>query len=199
MPGGYLYQLFRPEFVRKYKRALCSDAYLKMLVDRSLNADISEASKHLKYKLIPSYAGILDKVPCTLPLRIMVLFIHQQGINVRYLRLLACAVKRPDRRRQINTEIVARVAKNLVRRWMRSIESANSVEYLVKIADVFNRLFSTSFLRLVSSTDICTHHHTLFLLLLQVKQRTRTCSGNKSFKWRLIIGLRRRMKNIIRR
>lgn len=113
--GGFLFQLLRPEFVKLYPRPLCADAYLKALTDRSMDAEINEATKYLKSDFVVSCSRILDQMP-VLPARILALMVHQYGINYRYLRYLAVCLKRDDMRHQINAEIICRVVKNLMRK-----------------------------------------------------------------------------------
>jgi len=61
-PKGFLYQLFRPEFIINYKKAghrwpLCSDAYTYFSVRDSnyveFMRDIDEATHHLLYVVVP--------------------------------------------------------------------------------------------------------------------------------------------------
>jgi hypothetical protein len=113
--GGFLFQLLRPEFVKAYPRPLCADAYLRALTDRSMDADINEATKYMKTDFMVSCAKIFDQMP-VLPSRVLALLVHQYGINYRYMRYLSASLKREDLKKQVNCEIVCRVVKNLMRR-----------------------------------------------------------------------------------
>lgn len=64
-PRGFLYQLFRPEFVINYKKAeqsypLSSDAFTTFAAKdpkyRELNNDVREATDYLFTKVIPKFA-----------------------------------------------------------------------------------------------------------------------------------------------
>lgn len=54
---SHLFNLFRPEFVKQYKKPLCSDGFSNFLEidEKYLNEDIREATKYLYEILVPKF------------------------------------------------------------------------------------------------------------------------------------------------
>ena len=97
---SHLYQLLRPEFVRMYKKPLCSDAFSTFIIpdqsdeERSKEAEehdneVDEATHYLTEELLQVFAQRLVQLPRdqrdTFPL---IVLLHESGINVRFLGLL---------------------------------------------------------------------------------------------------------------
>ena len=87
-----MFKLLRPELVKAFPRPLCSDAFSKFLIHdqnrRELNGDIVHATWFLKNEIIPTVAALFSTMGeeelKTLPLP---LFLHNYGINLRYMGL----------------------------------------------------------------------------------------------------------------
>mmetsp|Transcript_14516 Transcript_14516/g.43598 ORF Transcript_14516/g.43598 Transcript_14516/m.43598 type:complete len:844 (+) Transcript_14516:997-3528(+) len=104
--SSYLYRLLRPEFVKTWKRPLCSDAFSPFLhlqpdaaskeeklarieERKQLNQEVSLASQYLLNTRIPEIATTMAKMSPSL-LRKMtfnktIMFLHAHGLNIRYL------------------------------------------------------------------------------------------------------------------
>ena len=67
LKSSYLYRLMRPEFVKKWKKPLSSDAFSKFGKDadssQSNNNDVREATEYLETVEVPAFAKHLDEVP----------------------------------------------------------------------------------------------------------------------------------------
>ena len=64
--NGHLYRLFRREFLVKYGRPLCSDAFSSFVIKdpqrKEYNQEVKEATQHLMRVVIPSCADSLIQV-----------------------------------------------------------------------------------------------------------------------------------------
>lgn len=154
-PGSHLYRLLRPELVRSSVRPLCSDAYSAFIAndpERELhNIEVQAAADMLKVE-IPRAArnltwlvkeainqGCLETVQLTE-------FLHESGINMRYLGQLEPHVRDDECRRLLFVEGVARVLKNrlrlLLRTLMRQLSHPLSEPYRQAVIDYFNLVFA---------------------------------------------------------
>ena len=94
-PGAHLYELFRPEFIKKYKTSLCSDSYSKFLKNRAedlaARRNVDEATHYLRTSLIPRVSRFLPEslksASSVLPSHVTEL-LHAKGVNIRYLGLI---------------------------------------------------------------------------------------------------------------
>ncbi|KAL6054057.1 Clu domain-containing protein [Balamuthia mandrillaris] len=99
-PGSHLYNLFRPEFVRKYPNGpLCSDAYSSFMHESEFqehNADIPKAFAYLEEHNIPAFAHYLlfevAEMEKTMDFP-LIQKLHFYGINVRYLGRVRSALQ----------------------------------------------------------------------------------------------------------
>lgn len=141
--GRFLYRLLRPEFVKKYRRAISSDSFMSMQVDKSLNNTTKDASKHLMTEWIIEAVKVWNKtVNCVLPPNVISLLAHQSGINLRFLRLVAAVVTDFDLKKAVNVEIVARTLKSVIRNEIREIGRLEDEDILAVITKYFNLTFS---------------------------------------------------------
>ena len=88
--NGHIYQLFRPEFVDRYPKRLCSDAYSSFVLHdpnvKTFNTDVDEATKHLFLRVIPDCGkALLKSAQRYGKLGSLVVILHQNGINLRYI------------------------------------------------------------------------------------------------------------------
>ncbi|MDP2436342.1 MAG: hypothetical protein Q8P67_11400 [archaeon] len=93
VPNSHLYELFRPEFIKKYPIPLCSDSYSRFVKDRKeailAKRNVDTATAHLRDQLVPRVArrlpGYLGGNPASFRLTQT---LHSKGCNVRYLGLI---------------------------------------------------------------------------------------------------------------
>lgn len=115
----FLYQCFRPEFVRRYPIPLSSDAFSKFSKAHAdaeqHNERVREATIHLLGTTVPDFAVWLEDNPSAIrldQLADVTELAHREGINVRYLGLVRSLLKSPALRSAILMELIARVIKN---------------------------------------------------------------------------------------
>lgn len=128
----FLYQCFRPEFVRRYHLPLSSDAFSKfskLHVDaEEQNGRIREATAHLLDTIVPDFATWLADNPTAIrldQLADVTELAHREGINVRYLGLVRSKIKSPALRNAILMELIARVIKNNISEELRKAARAS--------------------------------------------------------------------------
>jgi hypothetical protein len=135
--GGFLYRLFRPEFVRNYSTPLCSDACSPFAEDPNdpqqalrYQQEIEEATAFLKQKLIIECAANLRhrNIPRTVvdPIRLVLLHIHTCGINLRYLPRVRRHCTDEEIRRILLLEMVARATKFYLGKKIRGFATRTS-------------------------------------------------------------------------
>ncbi|EGC31469.1 hypothetical protein DICPUDRAFT_89640 [Dictyostelium purpureum] len=89
--GGFLYKLFREEFVKKYETQLCSDSFSNFqVVDLEFyNREIEKATNYLITKIIPNFVDtVLLKENTVLKRLNLKELLHSNGINLRYYGLV---------------------------------------------------------------------------------------------------------------
>jgi len=142
--GINLTNLFRPEFVKRYSKPLCSDAYSNF-TDRSHNDEIDAATKFLQWELIPRAARELPEMLAnhegrTSTFRVTER-IHSRGINVRWLGAVYVCLSNMTQttnhaafsqwvincRSLLVVEMFARAIKNDLRRRLRTRYVSESV------------------------------------------------------------------------
>jgi hypothetical protein len=138
-PRGFLYQLFRPEFVAQYSKTqgerypLSSDALSRFaMLDPKRdqwNADVIEASDHLLTNVLPSLVGSLVNKFDELvedPAKIST-EMHRVGVNVRFLGLLRSRCGGYNSLQDLLLrEMIARTAKNIMRADLREVMQRGS-------------------------------------------------------------------------
>eukprot|EP00727_Mastigamoeba_balamuthi_P007903 m51a1_g3733 hypothetical protein (1030) ;mRNA; f:31267-34919 len=97
---SYLFRLLRPEFVKSYRKPLCSDAFSQFVASdqrSEMNADVEEASRYLFQVVIPKFSVLLVDKVCNSTTRGVIesldlkFELHSKGINLRHLgKVLAC-------------------------------------------------------------------------------------------------------------
>lgn len=143
--GRFLYRLLRPEFVKKYRVPLSSDSFLASQVDKSLNVTTKEATKYLTTTWLIEAVKVWNRtMNCVPPPRILSLLLHQSGINLRFLRLVAAAVLDSALKRAVNVEIMARTFKSLIRNEIRESGDLSDINVLNIIVKWFNLAFTDS-------------------------------------------------------
>eukprot|EP01113_Clastostelium_recurvatum_P045048 TRINITY_DN7684_c0_g1_i8.p1 TRINITY_DN7684_c0_g1~~TRINITY_DN7684_c0_g1_i8.p1 ORF type:complete len:1138 (-),score=347.00 TRINITY_DN7684_c0_g1_i8:32-3445(-) len=134
-PGMHLHNLLRPELVRSNGVPLSSDAFTSFGgADNTLhNKEVEQAQQRLLCEILPNFVLAINQRVKRMSQRMTFVQLadeislthnmHMEGINVRYLP----ALKRTDIHgldprlcTLINTEIVARKAKNRLRAYMRA-------------------------------------------------------------------------------
>jgi tetratricopeptide (TPR) repeat protein len=116
----------RPEFIKTYKTQLCSDVFSEFQMNGKeldgYEADLVEASGYLKDVVIPQFVKQLDNLQI-IPLdsEEFTQTMHENGINVRYLSLIAKLTKLPYIRDFCYTEMVARACKTVFNDKLRKI------------------------------------------------------------------------------
>ena len=123
MRNGNFYQLFRIEFIKKYKKALSPDVYSGFTKHQNNNEDyneIEEAFNHLKNQVIPLCAKYLDSLSLSSENSNLIEIMHEYGINLRYFGFLRREVRNEAIRRSILLEMIGRVIKHQLRSSLRS-------------------------------------------------------------------------------
>lgn len=160
VPGSFLFQLFRPQFVRNYPLALCSDAYSQFTRGTPLNdehkEEVNAATEYLLSSVIPKFArdlkadladvvrlgGSLEQFRLTEAL-------HAAGINVRYLGLVALVMDEDSYQQTfVLAEIFSRLIKNDIRARMRTQMGLSQLPldepFISVLTNVLNLTFGTS-------------------------------------------------------
>jgi len=112
----FLYNVFRPEFIRRFRVPLSSDAFSpfnrKDPARKEHDSEVAEATQHLLNVTIPAFSQWLDEHYRGLHLEqrldTLTEMVHREGINVRYLGLIRSHVKDDYLKRFILMEMVAR-------------------------------------------------------------------------------------------
>eukprot|EP01094_Clydonella_sp_ATCC50884_P028131 TRINITY_DN834_c1_g2_i1.p1 TRINITY_DN834_c1_g2~~TRINITY_DN834_c1_g2_i1.p1 ORF type:complete len:608 (-),score=212.39 TRINITY_DN834_c1_g2_i1:186-1817(-) len=136
--GFNLFNLLRPEFVKRYKTPLCPDSYSGFCAEHAHNLEVDNASQFLQWNTIPGFARTLpllyEKNTTQLqesghtPFQSFRLteILHTHGINVRYLGLVYTflnkekeSISRNNCRALLLVEMIGRVLKNDLRTRMR--------------------------------------------------------------------------------
>jgi tetratricopeptide (TPR) repeat protein len=149
LPGGVFYQLFRPEFVRKYKKPLCSDSWTSFMA-RSETAEsineIKEAQVELM-RITDEFGASLEEerpqVDLLAASEKLINLMHMNGINCRYLgRIwLACCDVAPYWRVVVLLEMVVRRMKRILfKRLRKAVLSESSAGVSACIASALKFL-----------------------------------------------------------
>jgi hypothetical protein len=143
VPGRFLYRLLRPEYVKKYRTSLSSDSFLKMQVDKQLTETTREASKHLTTTWLIEAIRVWNRsMNCVPPPGVISLLLHQSGINMRYLRLVAAVVMDESLKKMVHAEIVARSLKSVIRNEIRESNKLDGDNVKSIITKYLNLIFS---------------------------------------------------------
>ena len=154
LPGSdkncFLFQHFRPQFVRKYPIPLCSDAFSlfvkKTDAEQEHKREVSAASEYLFTVVIPACAKEItaqldERARLHLPLEVeqklawflfsflksdvkevsLAEIVHSQGVNLRHLALVAEHMTVFEYRLLMFAEITARIIKHHLRLTMRKV------------------------------------------------------------------------------
>mmetsp|Transcript_17467 Transcript_17467/g.52245 ORF Transcript_17467/g.52245 Transcript_17467/m.52245 type:complete len:1232 (+) Transcript_17467:129-3824(+) len=180
--NGHLYQLFRAEFVRKYKVALCPDAFSGFIGDDpdriQHNQAVRDATTYLLEELLPTTTinlkGLLSTRKTVEDIKSFHIpqLLHKDGVNLRYMgfvlyRLEVGQFSDPaeDCYILVLVEAIARVLKNLLRAELRELMLSLKVPLLAPyrqlVVSFFNRVFgdhptfaSATFWREVVATEL---------------------------------------------
>ncbi|GAM22133.1 hypothetical protein SAMD00019534_053080 [Acytostelium subglobosum LB1] len=150
--GGHLYRLFRPEFVRRYEKQLCSDAFAAFnVVDQEpFNDEAVKANNYLIQEYVPAILQKSVLVANLEKLNLKHLF-HKDGINMRYLGLMLyhlTNLKTVDPiilyklQGLLSVEMVARLMRFILFSEMRQINSTADQPHLDMALSHINLLIS---------------------------------------------------------
>lgn len=195
-PQSVFFCFLRPEFLQLLKEkgyaALSPDSLTGWGVSdpdqRAHSRNLFSATKFLFDEVIPAFATARDRLNVhdkgAIALRCQAEF-HSAGINVRHAGLVRTYFRCPRARKALLMEMVARVLKNILRRWFRLTAQCHpNSEY--KMREVL-----LLFLNLVSnpgpkSTEFWTEHVTTELLqkfgdiALESNEKEDLCSAVKA-------------------
>jgi hypothetical protein len=151
-PMSHLFRLFRPEFLKNYKKSLCSDAFSSLIIHdpkkSQYEADIQEATHYLLEEYIPNFAKVLEKKVSKHNEHELIDLIHSAGINLRYLAILWKNVMTPYLRLLLLMEMIARGIKSHLNKSLRehkkSLKAIALEPYYEVILDVFNAILGNS-------------------------------------------------------
>ncbi|PRP88174.1 hypothetical protein PROFUN_03997 [Planoprotostelium fungivorum] len=167
--GSVWYRLFRPQFLKKYRRPLSSDAFSSMGVHMQEihNRDVVRATLFLEKKVVPRVSleleqwfhsqifevSHLDENNASAACRSIKGVIHSGGVNCRYLCLIMFQVTDPgayihliynahgnsELRNIILVEVLSRVIRKLIWAAMRKVKEYSDMEKFV--FDLLNGTF----------------------------------------------------------
>jgi len=134
-PNMQLYRTFRPRFVATYPKPLCAEAYSKMQDQQGMmeNAnELMEAVRVLHTQKVQEFATHLEELDPMMKDLYPQQFdlteeMHKHGLNMHLLGLVRQAVKDPKWRQICETEMLARVGKNLIRERLRERSKRDKV------------------------------------------------------------------------
>jgi hypothetical protein len=129
-PNGFLYRLFRPEFVKHYGNSLCSDGFTVVVAKHpKFNEDLVDAEKYLLEKCVPACSELLDRYCVVAIKKNMVIpgkytfdicrTLHERGINARYMGIVYKHCKIAESRILLLIEMAARIIKQTLREKIR--------------------------------------------------------------------------------
>jgi len=140
---GHLYRLLRPELVKKSPVPLCPDTYSCFLSgsqDKE-QKDIKNIFDMLQQDIIPKFAQKLDELGDS-PNFQLIVELHYEGINVRYLGNVFNLVKNPFWKSKILLEMIARVLKDYARKILKEQvikkKSPGEAPYKFQIVQLLN-------------------------------------------------------------
>ncbi|PRP82048.1 hypothetical protein PROFUN_03738 [Planoprotostelium fungivorum] len=156
----YLWQLFRPEFVKSNPVPLSSDAFSpsdREDPDRMTHRqEVMDATNKLINVVIPSFAASLDHsfnrmnqdISAVIKIlkKTFIHDLHRAGINVRYLGVVRNNTQNPFIRRYILMEMIARTIKNMLRYQLRTGRDAQNRKirgifgYKQVVLNLFNQI-----------------------------------------------------------
>lgn len=150
MRSAYLYRLLRGEFVRRWPKPLCSDAFSNFTKGlpsaEADNEEVRQATEHLRTRSIAEFAAMLLSLPTSMIANFpFIQSLHTHGINVRYLGLLrqhlvtgnsdSAAAKYWVGR--VLVEMLSRTLKQLLRKKLRArmhqLRQSGEAPYKVRI------------------------------------------------------------------
>jgi len=155
---GHLYQVFRPEFVRRYEKPLCPDAFSGFVQLDPLRRDydlvINQATRFLLKNVVPNVANELKwamiEAENTQSLHRVHIpeLLHGSGVNLRYIGyVLRCSHHR-NSQIFLLVEALSRVIKNRFRKCLRErmkkLKLPLEAPYRVLTVDFFNLVFGDS-------------------------------------------------------
>eukprot|EP01102_Stenamoeba_stenopodia_P015947 TRINITY_DN550_c0_g3_i1.p1 TRINITY_DN550_c0_g3~~TRINITY_DN550_c0_g3_i1.p1 ORF type:complete len:579 (+),score=100.97 TRINITY_DN550_c0_g3_i1:43-1779(+) len=155
LTAGHLFQLFRPEFLKTYGKALCPDAFSKFLKKdpnrTEHNKEVREATDYLLHNIVPPFAKSIKWVileakqqKALLELDIVQEF-HRKGVNLRMIGYVLEHLEDPDSIMILLVEAIARVIKNDInhrlRTKMQQFAVPVTVPYRQLIVDTMNMVF----------------------------------------------------------
>lgn len=164
---SYLFRLLRPEFVKKWPKALSADAFsnfgrappgstrARQEESRECDRDVDEATRVLLEREIPSKARMLTnntfQIDRNQVMQQMQLYLHAAGINLRFLGLLYAEVRKiGDERWRIVIlfEMVSRVIKDMINELLRTevrrLKTPGEAAYCRAVVSRLNIIFGTS-------------------------------------------------------
>jgi hypothetical protein len=152
-----LFRLLRPEFVHKFSKPLCSDAFSPATKhDKSHNEEVIQATEFLFKDTIPKFAKELAVLWSQEDMRAnfrnfrLGELLHSRGINIRYLGLILATVENdatisnPVLSVLFVVEMVARVIKNTIRTKLREKMKGKNIPFLLTRSPNSYILFKSS-------------------------------------------------------
>ena len=150
---GHLFQLFRPEFVRRNPAPLCSDAFSRFVSGApdaaSHTRELAEAELLMETDILPSFANMLRGQRSELyQLVHLVHSLHRQGINIRRIGLLRSLLSGTSWADMLLVEMIARSNKWVLRELLRNVAKSTALPADVPFKEIvvkhLNVLFGDS-------------------------------------------------------
>ncbi|KAF2077296.1 hypothetical protein CYY_001421 [Polysphondylium violaceum] len=120
--GGFLYRLFRTEFLKRYETQLCADAFsnFNIVNPKQHNDEVEKATDFLVEQVIPNFAKHVLPVLPIAKLNIKE-HLHKEGINLRYLGLVLYHVVSTSLQNKHKDELIGKFVIEMLSRILRYI------------------------------------------------------------------------------
>ncbi|PRP84152.1 hypothetical protein PROFUN_04143 [Planoprotostelium fungivorum] len=151
--NSHLFRLFRPEFVKKYKPALCPDTFSGFILAHNPQkyiGEVKEATIHLHSETIANCIAELNEVSTEAAIKSINIkqMLHKKGINLMFLGLIRHLTTSNVVRKWLLLEMIGRVAKQEInlrlREKMKELKLALKEPYKSVVVDYLNVLFGHS-------------------------------------------------------
>eukprot|EP01122_Echinamoeba_exundans_P013600 TRINITY_DN5967_c0_g1_i1.p1 TRINITY_DN5967_c0_g1~~TRINITY_DN5967_c0_g1_i1.p1 ORF type:complete len:1302 (+),score=258.45 TRINITY_DN5967_c0_g1_i1:29-3934(+) len=170
-PNSFLWNMLRPELVKSNPDPLSADSFSGFFLENKLkhNEEVRAATERLENTIVPNFAQSLLSVDSSFRRRKstsphpddadfarIIMSMHQNGINLRYLGLVYNHVCSNENfpgsdsatvqflQTLLMTEMVARVVKHEIRRQMRKLQSSDASKFITLVTGCFNSVFGRS-------------------------------------------------------
>jgi hypothetical protein len=170
-PNSFLWNMLRPELLKSNPDPLSADSFSGFFLENKLkhNEEVRNATDRLENTIVPHFALSLLSPDSSMRRRKstsphpdetdfgrIIMSMHQNGINLRYLGLVYNHVCSNEGfpgtdsatvqflQTLLMTEMVSRVIKHEIRRQMRKLQSSDASKFISLVTDFVNSVFGRS-------------------------------------------------------